>query len=230
VNGLPNPMICLVTDRRRLAPDASTNEAVSALERFLGQAIEAAVDLIQVRERDLDAGVLCRLVRRIVDRARGSGVRVVVNDRADVALAAGADGVHLRGDSPAASRVRPMSPAWIIGRSVHARDRAEPDANADYLLFGAVFATSSKPGLPSSGVGPLRAIAASSSKPVLAVGGITPENARECRRAGAAGIAAIGAFLPEGTEPESLGVRAAVRAFREALADALPPEGSRLRA
>jgi thiamine-phosphate diphosphorylase len=222
VNGWASPVICLVTDRHRLAPDAGTEQAVPALERFLDQAVETGVDLIQVRERDLDAGVLCRLVRRVVDRARGSGVRVVVNDRPDVALAAGADGVHLRGDSPAAARVRPLSPGWIIGRSVHSSDAVEPDADADYLLFGSVFSTTSKPGLLPSGVAPLTALAASSSRPVLAIGGITPDNARECRRAGAAGIAAIGAFLPEGTAPGALGVHAAVRLFRAALGEASP--------
>ena len=133
---------------------------VSALERFLDQAVEAGVDLIQLRERDLDAGVLCRVVRRLMDRARGSGVRVVVNDRADVALAAGADGVHLRGDSPSAARLRPVSPGWIIGRSVHHRDLAGPDPDADYLLFGTVFSTASKPDLTPTGLAPLMALAA----------------------------------------------------------------------
>ena len=230
MTGLPSPVICLVTDRRRLAPAASPDAAVSALERFLGQAVEAGVDLIQVRERDLDAGILCRLVRGVVDRTRGTHVRVVVNDRADVALATAADGVHLRGDSPAATRVRPLSAGWIIGRSVHASDVAEPDAHADYLLFGTIFPTASKPGLSPAGVPPRRALAASSPKPVLAIGGITPENARACRSAGAVGIAAISAFLPVGTAPGAIGVHAAVRAFREALGEASPPDGSRLRA
>ncbi len=224
MNGLPIPAICLVTDRRRLAPGASTEAAVSALERFLDQAVEAGVDLIQLRERDLDAGVLCRVVRRLVDRTRGSGVRVVVNDRADVALAAGADGVHLRGDSPSAARLRPVSPGWIIGRSVHHRDLARPDPDADYLLFGTVFSTTSKPDVTPTGLAPLTALAASSPAPVLAIGGITPGNAGECRRAGASGIAAISPFLPEGSAPGALGIRAAVRAFRAALGEASPTE------
>ena len=222
---LPSPVVCLVTDRRRLAPQAADETSLLALERFLDQAVEAGVDLIQVRERDLDAGSLCRLVRRLVERARGSGVRVVVNDRADVSLAAGADGVHLRADSPTAERVRSLSRDWIIGRSVHQSDSNTLDGTADYLIFGTVFTTVSKPGLSASGLAPLRALAASSSAPVLAIGGMTPEHARECRRAGAAGIAAIGAFLPEGTAPGALGVDAAVRAFREALGEASPTQG-----
>ena len=230
MSGLPRPILCLVTDRHRLTPDADAETAVLVLERFLDQAVEAGVDLIQVRERDLEAGVLCRLVRRVVNRTRGTGVRVVVNDRADVALAGGADGVHLRGDSPAAARLRPLSPAWVIGRSVHRHDVADPDPQADYLLFGTVFSTASKPDLTPSGLEPLAALASSSPAPVLAIGGITPGNARECRIAGAAGIAAIGAFLPEGTAPGALGVHAAVRAFRTALGEASPIEGSGLRA
>jgi thiamine-phosphate diphosphorylase len=229
VSGLSHPIICLVTDRHRLAPEATTEEAVSALAHLLGDAVDAGVDLIQVRERDLDAAVLCRLVRAAVDRARGSAVRVLVNDRPDVALAAGADGVHLRRDSPAAADVRPLAPGWIIGRSVHSGDLADADTNADYLLFGAVFSTVSKPGLSPSGVSPLTVLAAASSNPVLAIGGVTPGNAGECLRAGAAGIAAIGAFLPEGTAPGAVGVHAAVRAFRAALGETSRP-GSRLKA
>jgi thiamine monophosphate synthase len=111
---------------------------------------------------------------------------------------------------------------------VHRGDVGDPDLDADYLLFGTVFSTASKPDLTPSGLGPLTALAASSPVPVLAIGGITPQNAGECRIAGAAGIAAIGAFLPEGTAPGALGVRAAVRAFRAVLGEA-STEGSRLR-
>jgi thiamine-phosphate pyrophosphorylase len=216
VNALERPAICLVTDRRRLCPGASASDSISALEDLLGLAIDAGVDVVQIRERDLDAGILSALVRRVVGRARGRGVRVLVNDRADVALAAGADGVHLRADSPDVDRVRPLAPQWLVGRSIHAG--APPVTDADYLLFGTVFPTPSKPGVDASGVAALAGLAASSSTPVFAIGGITPGNARECWRAGAAGIAAIGAFLPEGCAPGAIGVAAAVRAFRAALA------------
>lgn len=218
VTGLPSPVICLVTDRRRLSPGAGTNAEVEELERLLDEAVDEGVDLIQVRERDLAAGLLCRLVRRVVHRATGTGVRVVVNDRADVALAAGSDGVHLRADSAPAARVRALSPGWIIGRSIHAGDAGEPDPAADYLILGTLFPTASKPDARGAGVEALAALARSTSRPVLAIGGITPEHARACRSAGAAGIAAIEAFLPEGSAPGALGVREAVRAFRAAMA------------
>lgn len=217
MTGAPRPVVCLVTDRHRVAPGASAAAAIDALERLLGEAIDAGVDLIQVRERDLDAGDLCRLVRRLVERARGTAARILVNDRADVALAAGAGGVHLRADSFPAARVRTLSPTWIIGRSVHAGDSAVDEAGVDYVLFGTLFPTTSKPGAAPAGVEALSAFAAASSRPVLAIGGVTPAGARECRRAGAAGIAAIGAFLPAGSAPGALGPRAAVLAFRDAL-------------
>jgi thiamine-phosphate pyrophosphorylase len=215
-----SPLVCLVTDRRRLAAGPTSLEQVDALEGLLEEAVDAGVDMIQIRERDLEAGLLCRLARRLSERAALRGVRVIVNDRADVALASGADGVHLRDDGPPVSKVRSLSSTWIIGRSVHPGSRAE--AEADYLLFGTVFATASKPGVVPTGVGPLGALASSVRQPVLAIGGVSPERAAACRRAGAAGVAAISAFLPAGTAPGALGVTAALRAFRAALADAGP--------
>jgi thiamine-phosphate diphosphorylase len=144
-------------------------------------------------------------------------VRVLVNDRADVALAAGADGVHLRSDSAAASRVRALSADWILGQSVHAADGAPTGAGADYLLFGPVFETDSKPGLPAAGLRALAAVASGAAVPVFAIGGLTADRAAACVRHGARGIAAIGLFLPEGATPEALGPAGAVRALRQAL-------------
>ena len=215
MTSLPTPLVCLVTDRHRLSAGGTADQKVEALERFLEEAVDAGVDVIQLRERDLDAGLLCRLVRRVTERAAARDVRVIVNDRADVALAAGADGVHLRDDGPPAVKVRRLSSRWIIGRSVHPDSCPEPDA--DYLLFGTVFGTTSKPGVVPTGLAPLTALASSLRQPVIAIGGVTPDRAAACRRAGAAGIAAIGAFLPAGTGPGALGVTGAVRAFRAAL-------------
>jgi thiamine-phosphate pyrophosphorylase len=156
------------------------------------------VDLVQVRERDLDGGPLTSLVRRCVDAVRGSRARVLVNDRVDVALAAGAHGVHLRADSVPAARVRAICPpGFLLGRSVHARDEAIAAAAAgglDYLLFGTVFATPSKPGRAPAGLAVLADVASAVTIPVLAVGGVTPDTVEQVVRAGAAGFAAIGMF------------------------------------
>jgi len=186
------PVICLITDRQHDAAGADLT-----VER-VQWAARAGVHLVQVRERDLDGGPLTALVRRCVEAVRGSQARVLVNDRLDVALAAGAHGVHLRADSMPASRVRTLCPpGFLVGRSVHARDEAEQAAAAgglDYLLFGTVFATSSKPGRAAAGLSALAQVTAAVTVPVLAVGGLTPDNVGGVARAGAAGFAAIGMF------------------------------------
>jgi len=126
-------MLCLVTDRRRLAGvDASPGEARRCLIEQTRYAAAAGVDLIQVRERDLEAADLARLVTDLLDAARGMPTRIVVNDRMDVALACGADGVHLRADSldvaDARRRPRSGSAQSDSGAPRQARHRRRPDA------------------------------------------------------------------------------------------------------
>jgi thiamine-phosphate pyrophosphorylase len=208
--------ITLVTDRHQLAPDARTTAAeVAALEAFLDAAIDAEIDYIQFRESDLGARALVGAVTRVAERTAGTSTRVIVNDRADVALAGAAHGVHVRGDGPPVALIRALSDAWIVGRSVHADDDLVCLAGADYGLFGTVFPSHSKAaGHRAAGVDALARAAASTTCPVVAIGGITPENAARALAAGAAAIAAIGVFLPEGRSPDALGVRRAVAAFR----------------
>lgn len=193
------PVLCLVTDRRRLAPAAAdTVVQTEALVTCVAAAARAGVDLVQVRERDLEGGELTRLVRRCVDAARGSSTRVLVNDRVDVALAAGAHGVHLPGHGVAAARVRAMVPrGFLVGRSVHdAREAVGVvgEGGLDYLIFGTVFPTASKEGITPAGVFGLAAAVAAVPVPVLAIGGITLELAPQIARTGAAGFAAIALF------------------------------------
>ncbi len=219
MTALPRPCIYLVTDRRRLAGGARTSQdEVVALERVLDAAIDAAVDAIQIRERDVAARALADLVTRVHARARGAGTRVLVSDRADVALAAGADGVHLPADGLPAARARIFAPRWVIGRSAHAGDELSDVADADYVLFGTVFPTASKPtAWRVAGLDAFGAFAAAIETPVLAIGGVTPARAGEVAAAGGAGVAGIGIFLPP---PQGLGVRAAVEALRDAFAAA----------
>jgi thiamine-phosphate pyrophosphorylase len=183
----------MVTDRRRLAADQETH----LIERVVAAA-RAGVHLIQARERDLEARPLTRLVTRLIEAVRGTGARVLVNDRLDVALAAGAHGVHLRGDSLPAARARRMAPpAFLIGRSVHSREealRAQDGGGLDYLVFGTVFDTESKPGRGVAGLDALAEVAAATRLPVLAIGGITHGTLPRLQQAGAAGFAAIGLF------------------------------------
>jgi thiamine-phosphate diphosphorylase len=228
---LPRPCLMLVTDRRRLSPEArTTGQELAALERFLDEAIDADIDLIQLREPAVPAGSLASLAQRVATRASGTRVRLLVNDRADVAAVAGAAGVHLPARGLPASRLRALDRHWLIGRSVHAGDAIdamnEPDV--DYLIFGTVYPSASKPGEAGAGLAGLGAAARAARVPVLAIGGITPPRAAACAAAGAAGVAAIGVFLPPGRAPEGMGVGPAARALRAALAGALPDASAHL--
>jgi thiamine-phosphate pyrophosphorylase len=182
-----------VTDRLRFA--LSVDELVARA----AAAVRAGVDVIQVRERDLPDRDLAALVRTIVAAAAGTPTRVLVNDRADIAIVAGAAGVHLRGDSAPASRVRAMAPeGFLIGRSVHSLAEVDSAAHegADYLLFGTVFPSEGKPdGHPVAGVDVLRQACARSSLPVIAIGGMNEARVAEIRDVGAAGFAAVGLFM-----------------------------------
>jgi thiamine-phosphate diphosphorylase len=199
-------IVCLVTHGERNA--ARCGEPGRTLEDLLvtqvHEAAAAGVDLVQVREPDLEPRDLCRLVERCLQAAAGAPTRILLNDRLDVALATGAHGVHLRADSYAAGRVRATAPVgFLVGRSVH--DPAEAAAVAstgsvDYLIFGTVFASASKAsGHRTTGVEGLAAAAVGARPvPVLAIGGVSIASARAVRAAGAAGLAAIGLFLPGG--------------------------------
>ena len=199
---LDGPTICLVTDRRRLlGADAGFEAVRRGLADLARDAVRAGVDLIQVRESDLETAQLFELVQEIVAIAHASATRVVVNDRLDVALACGADGVHLRADSPAPRTVRRIVPdGFLVGRSVHQWEEArEHAAAADYLIAGTMFPTSSKPSAVAwLGGDGLQAIVRAVRVPVLAIGGIGLDRVATVAAAGAAGIAAIGLFLPGG--------------------------------
>ena len=191
--GLIRPVFCLVTDRSRLSP-ATDSEVV----RLVGHAAAAGVHLIQIRERQADSRRLLSLTRAALGAVAGTGAKVVVNDRTDVALAAGADGVHLRADSPPAERVRSIVPTgFLIGRSVHSDVEAVSAAGTgvDYLILGTIFPSASKSaGNRWLGPGALERAAHATAIPVLAIGGMTADKVGNIAAAGAAGIAAIGLF------------------------------------
>jgi len=156
--------------------------------------------MVQVREPDLDARVLYDWVVAMVALAGGSPTRVLVNDRVDVALAARAHGVHLRSDSVPPAAVRRLAPRhFVIGRSVHGPEEAAVLADeADYLIAGTVWRTSSKPASRTL-LGPegLAEVAKAARVPVLAIGGVTLARIGEVAAAGAAGAAAIGLFISD---------------------------------
>ncbi len=196
----PRPLICLVTDRRRLAArlglDSDSAETIQHLLGLIELAAAADISLVQVREGDLPARRLADLVRQCLAVVRGSRTRVVINDRLDVALATGASGVHLKDGSGPVSRVRAIAPSgFLVGESIHDPGRAA-ESDADYVVFGTVFATRSKPSnRPLAGLVGLHQ-AAQAPVPVLAIGGIERGRLVEVARTGAAGIAAVDLFLP----------------------------------
>ncbi len=193
-------ILCYVTDRHLIRSDSPKEALLASIEI----ASAAGVDWIQIREKDLEARELVDLTRRAIAAAKRAGkARVLVNDRLDVALAAGAAGVHLGGDSvPAAEvarwrREQNMTGEFLIGVSCHRVEEAKEaeEAGASYIFFGPIYETPSKIGLGApQGIERLREVCASVCAPVLAIGGITEEKAKACFRAGARGIAAIRLF------------------------------------
>src|SRR5262249_21250720 len=167
-------------------------------------------------EQVLEWPPLAALVSELLAVTRRTPSRIVVNDRLDVALAAGADGVHLRADSIPVAEARRLAPAgFLIGRSVHSAAEAAAARGADYLIAGTVFPARSQgtppPLLGSDG---LRAMVSATPAPVLAIGGITLERLEDVAAAGAAGVAAIGLFIRPGDAADrgcgAIDLRAAV--------------------
>jgi thiamine-phosphate pyrophosphorylase len=177
---------------------ALTGAAGSALMEIIASNLAAGVDWIQIREKDLSARALFDLVRSALALPNPHHSKILVNGRGDVALAAGAAGVHLPADSPPPRAWRGIAPAgFLIGVSCHSIEevRAAEAEGADYVVFGPVFAPLSKSsGLSPRGTGELAKAAAAVRIPVLALGGITLQNCDSCMDAGAAGIAGISLF------------------------------------
>jgi thiamine-phosphate pyrophosphorylase len=182
--------LCYITDRLGLAP--------SPLILHLEAAVLAGVDLIQLREKDLVCHELLGLAKTAVEISRGSNTRIVINDRLDIAMAAGADGIHLGGQSAPPEVVRRhVDKDFLVGVSCHSMEEAlkAEAGGADYILLGPVFDTPSKRQYgPPLGLNKLSEVAERIRIPVLALGGITVERIRPCLEAGATGIAGIRLF------------------------------------
>ena len=209
---LKRPIICIVT---RARGGAGTSERIALLDR-LRTAAEAGATMVQIRERLFGDRDLADFVRDVVGAVRPAGALVTVNERTDIALAAGADGVHLKSDGPPPGDVRRIvPPEFIVGRSVHSEDEAvaiERSGASDYLLFGTVFPSRSKPpDHATAGLDALARVCRAVTIPVVAIGGVSAGRGSDIARAGAAGAAAISLF----SEAQDIG--AVVRELRDAL-------------
>ena len=193
------PLSYLISSGETTSASTQVSDDFQKILQLIKAAVAASVDLIQVREKGLPVSVLFELVTRASHLTRGSVTKLLVNDRVDVAIAAGADGVQLTGSSISASVVRQtFGSDAVIGVSTHSlpEARAAKAMGADFAVFGPVFETPAKTQYgPPLGVERLKEVCSDLKPfPVIAIGGIDEQNFAECLRAGAAGVAAIRMF------------------------------------
>lgn len=185
---MPTPCLCLVTD--------PTVEHRELMERVV-KAVEGGVDLVQLRYKTLPGGQLLDLASSLLSAIDGRA-RLIINERADVALAAGTHGVQLGEDGlPVSAARQVLGKESLIGRSVHSKQvaiQAELDG-ADFLVVGTMYASKSHPEEPPAGPGLMREISGECKLPLIGIGGVTPENADELVQAGASGVAVISNIL-----------------------------------
>ena len=188
------------------------------LERFLEACIGGGVDIVQLREKHLEARPLIERARLALRICRDLGVPFVLNDRPDLALEVGADGVHVgQDDAPPTLARRILGPEAIVGFSTHAAVEltAALTEPVDYLSAGPVVATPTKPGRPGTGVEYAAAATAASDRPVFVTGGVTPTSVAPLAAAGVRHFVVV-RWLTEAQDPGS-----AARALRRALDEAL---------
>jgi thiamine-phosphate pyrophosphorylase len=196
---LRRPITYLITGGETSSSAPPAGDELGALLRLVERAGEARVALVQIREKGLTARSLFELASRAAALTRGSETRVLVNDRADIARAAGCDGVHLSTRSLEARVVRrAFGEEFLIAVSAHTpgEARAAREGGADFAVFGPVFDTPSKRAYgPPVGLEVLKETAhALAPFPLVALGGVVEGNAGECLAAGAEGVAAIRLF------------------------------------
>jgi thiamine-phosphate diphosphorylase len=211
-------ILCLVTDRQRLgaAMAVPASEWLDLLREQVSAAAKAGIDFIQIREPDLEAAELTSLVRDAMRLVRGTSTRVLVNDRVDVAIAAKASGVHLKERSFLPDAVRQIAPsAFVIGCSVHTTAAVAARKSADLLIAGTVRPTASKTPVDYLNKDGLEQIVeAAATQPVLGIGGLDIPSMPLVVASGAAGMAAVGAFVPRAGDDVSVFVQKRVNELR----------------
>ncbi len=168
------------------------------LEKVVKEAIAGGVDVVQLRERDVTSREIYHLARRLKEIIKGTPVRLLINDRVDIAMAVGADGVHLGQKGIPVETVRRMvGHGMVIGVSTHDLEEAlkAEDEGADYILFSPIFATRCKPGVEPKGVQALQELQEQVDIPIIALGGINSTTLREVVRVGVTNAAVMSSIL-----------------------------------
>lgn len=184
------------------------------LDEFLDVALGSGVDVLQLRDKTMEARPLLAIAARFRAACDRHGALFVINDRPDLAIAAGADGVHLgQDDLPPAIARDLVGEQMLIGRSTHspAQMRAAFGEPVDYVCVGPVHETPTKPGRAATGLDLVALAAAESAVPWFAIGGLDPQTAKEAAAAGATRIVVVRAIEQAGD------VEGAVRALRAAI-------------
>jgi len=181
-------------DRVRLYLITDARPALRPFEAFLEAAIAGGVDMVQLRDRELDDAGLLSMAIRGSEVCSRLGVPFIVNDRVDIAVLAGADGVHLgQDDIPPSLARRLVGPTAIVGLSTHSPEQigAAEREPVDYIGVGPVHATPTKPGRAAVGTALVRYAAAHCTRPFFAIGGLEPSNVAEVVAAGGRGVSVL---------------------------------------
>jgi thiamine-phosphate pyrophosphorylase len=188
--------------RSRLYVVTDARQRLGDLDSFLEAILAAGVDIVQLREKDAEGGALLRWGEAFREATSRHGALFVVNDRADVAVAADADGVHIgQGDLTPELTRRLVGPDLIIGLSTHGEDQLnQASRHADYVSVGPIHETPTKPGRPAAGLSLVAQAARIESRPWFAIGGINAETLPEVTRAGATRIVVVRA-VTEAPDP-----------------------------
>ena len=182
------PRLYAITDRRKYGPDF-----IKTLESILKHGIK----MIQLREKDLHGKELYELASTVRQLTKSYGAMLFINSRPDVAVAVGADGVHLPENDVPPRAIKELFPELLVGRSTHSPESARKaqEEGADFVVFGPVFKTASHPTTKPAGLGALKKTCRDINIPVFALGGVTWEKAKACYKNGAYGIAGITMFI-----------------------------------
>jgi thiamine-phosphate pyrophosphorylase len=209
------PVLCLVVSKA----DAKDGD----IEKLVSEAVAGGVTMVQLRDRDVPAGELLELARKLKRVTRGKAL-LMINDRVDVAEAVEADGVHLPENGLPTRSVRSIMGRYVVlGRSVHSAEVAHQASHdgAEFVIAGTIYKSPSKPEVKPAGLSLISDITKDVSQPVLAIGGVTADKVEDLIKAGAAGVAVVSAITK--AEDPKAAAEALTKALKEAWANRETP-------